>query len=385
MSPRHDRDRNFLYGGQGQGHKRSKYSFWPSKSGTGKYTDHFSKAVMARPDDPIDRRDASTETSASCTRTRSTPAGSSRHQNSRNKNITRRDSSEAAETDCVPEGHPSENHSPSLTRAPTLYPFDKLASTVKQCPWMLGPDTHATRTAHSIGSDSSYYPPVPRSLLHDTAISLVVTDHTHPAQPRFVISCPLEHVDLVPRLLAPDGSRRVLRARGSSGHPREGAQLRSMLLDGTPNIELALQHADSAHGGSSSPTTGGAGRGRGAGGWGGGGGDGGGGGSPATGGTGCGRGSGNWGGGSQAGRYGGMAAGGSPAGIDHDRTNRGCGCPPAEASGGPPRFVPMAWVPGVPMPPPPRPPPQRQHTGWCDGPSLEDSEMPYDSPTRANA
>lgn len=390
MSPRDQRERNFLYGGQGQGHKKSKYSFWSSKSGPGRYTDHLSDVVMARPDDRIDGKDASPEPSASYTRARSTPARSSRQKNSRTKNLSRRDSSETTETDHPPDASPSAGDcSPSPTRAPALHPFDRLASTVKQCPWMLGSDGPPQQHAPGGGNHHhSYYPPVPRSLPHDAALSFVVTDHTRPEQPRFVVSCPLEHVGLVPRLLAPDGARRVLRARGASGHPREGAQLRSMLLDGTPNIELALHHRADGAGDAGGPAASSVGCGRGVGGGDGGdaGGDGG---DDGDDGDGCDGG----GGGGQAGRRGGRAAVGSPADNDHECTNGGWGAgwwPQDEASGGTPRFVPMAWVPGVPMPPPRRPttptPPQPQprRTGRGDVPPREDSEMPHDTPTPAD-
>lgn len=118
----------------------------------------------------------------------------------------------------------------------TMYPFSRLTTTVKQCPWMLGSDVNPFAPDHN----PDFYLPVPRSIKHDTAVSFVVSDQTRPEQPQFVISCPLEHVDLMRELLAPEGSQRTLSARGSSGHPRDGGELRSMLLDGTPNIELAL-------------------------------------------------------------------------------------------------------------------------------------------------
>lgn len=127
-------------------------------------------------------------------------------------------------------------------RAPpaVMQPFRTLAASVKRCPWAPASDL-SPRGQHA--PDDMYYPPVPRSLLHDTAVSFVVRDNTRPDLPEFVISCPLENVHLVHQLLAPDGSRRQLTARGTSGQPRGGDQLRSMLLDGTPSIELAL-HAD---------------------------------------------------------------------------------------------------------------------------------------------
>ncbi|KAG8162894.1 hypothetical protein KVR01_007372 [Diaporthe batatas] len=133
---------------------------------------------------------------------------------------------------------------PSSARArsppPVTQPFRTLVASVKRCPW--APASGLGRRGQ-YASDDFYYPPVPRSLLHDTAVSFVVKDHTRPDLPEFVISCPFENVDLVHQLLAPDGSGRQLTARGTSGQPRSGDQLRSMLLDGTPSIELAL-HAD---------------------------------------------------------------------------------------------------------------------------------------------
>lgn len=133
---------------------------------------------------------------------------------------------------------------PSSSRArapwPVMQPFRTLVAFVKRCPWAVVSDLGPRGQS---ASDDVYYPSIPRSLLHDTAVSFVVKDHTRPDLPEFVISCPFEHVDLVHQLLAPDGSRRQLSARGTSGQPRNGDQLRSMLLDGTPSIELTL-HPD---------------------------------------------------------------------------------------------------------------------------------------------
>ncbi|ROV96936.1 hypothetical protein VSDG_04095 [Cytospora chrysosperma] len=129
-----------------------------------------------------------------------------------------------------------------------MRPFSQLVSRVKHCPWMLGSDVHPLTP--SSPADDVFFPPVPRSLLHDTAVSFVITDHTRVEQPQFVISCPLENVELVQRLIAPEGSHRQLSARGSSRQPRNADQLRSMLLDGTPNIELSL-HWDLGSGNSS--------------------------------------------------------------------------------------------------------------------------------------
>ncbi|KAI3396507.1 hypothetical protein diail_12127 [Diaporthe ilicicola] len=128
---------------------------------------------------------------------------------------------------------------PSQTYAswPVMQPFRALVALVKRCPWAVGSGLGSQDQALS---DDAYYPSVPRSLFHDTAVSFVVKDHTRPDLPEFVISCPFEHVDMVHQLLAPEGSRRQLSARGTSGQPRAGDQLRSMLLDGTPSIELTL-------------------------------------------------------------------------------------------------------------------------------------------------
>lgn len=143
-----------------------------------------------------------------------------------------------------PIGHRDSPRPPSSARSrtpwPIMQPFRTLVSFVKRCPWTVVSDLGPRGQP---ASDDVYYPSVPRSLLHDTAVSFVVKDHTRPDLPEFVISCPFEHVDLVHQLLAPDGSRRQLSARGTSGQPRNGDQLRSMLLDGTPSIELAL-HPD---------------------------------------------------------------------------------------------------------------------------------------------
>lgn len=125
---------------------------------------------------------------------------------------------------------------PSQPEPFTAHPFSRLSKTVKQCPWMLGSDVNP----FAPNQNPDFHLPVPRSIKHDTAVSFVVTDQTRPEQPQFVISCALEHVDLVRETLAPEGSQRALSARGSSGRPRDSGELRSMLLDGTPNIELTL-------------------------------------------------------------------------------------------------------------------------------------------------
>lgn len=138
----------------------------------------------------------------------------------------------------VPASAPASASTP--TPAPfTIHPFARLAATTKQCPWMLGAEI-SPLAQDLLHTNPDFYPPVPRSFRHDAAVSFVVTDQTKQLPVQFVISCPLEHVDHVNDMLAPAGSGRVLSARGSSGRPRDGAELRSMLLDGTPEIELVL-------------------------------------------------------------------------------------------------------------------------------------------------
>ncbi|ROW11928.1 hypothetical protein VPNG_05252 [Cytospora leucostoma] len=169
---------------------------------------------------------------------------SERHPSDRKKKVSIETNSEgdlwssSAPADSIDHGG---MHAHTRTPRFIMRPFSQLVSRVKRCPWMLGSDVNTF--AEPTVADDGFFPPVPRSLLHDTAVSFVITDHTRVEQPQFVISCPLEHVELVQRLLAPEGSHRQLSARGSSGHPRSGDQLRSMLLDGTPNIELSV-HRD---------------------------------------------------------------------------------------------------------------------------------------------
>lgn len=333
MSPSNDRDFNFLYGSQAQGQKRSKRSFWPCKTPAEIHPRRSQIPEDTRSGEQCDTRGASSSTSTHRTKDRNSQTRSSRHQDSRRRKSPGRLPSQAAETDHLPEHHP-----PALSQTLVMHPFSRLASTVQQCPWKLGSDVDPSAGALL---DDLFYPPVPRSLMHDTAVSFVVTDHTRPEQPRFVISCPLEHVDLIQRLLAPDGSRRVLSARGSSGHPRQGGQLRSMLLDGTPNIELAIHVGDGHASGSGFAGEGG------------------------------GRGGG---GSSQPGRPDGGGVGGPPAHTVPHSVSGGGGPPVETPDGSPPTFVPMTWVPAVPMPTP----------GWYGGPASEGPGIPYAPPPRVN-
>ncbi|ROV97342.1 hypothetical protein VMCG_06893 [Cytospora schulzeri] len=229
--------------GSDHGHKKRRPSFWgcrPSGTrSTGRSRDSKESKVQ-RSDDP------SSQTNS---------PSSQRHRSDRKKKVS---------IDIDPENgfwsdstHPENmDYDDYPARSPRLImrPFCQLVSLVKHCPWMLGSDVHPF--AASSGADDIFFPPVPRSLLHDTAVSFVVTDHTRLEQPQFVISCPLENVELVQRLLAPDGSHRQLSARGSSRQPRNADQLRSMLLDGTPNIELSLHWAPGSGWSSSSSTVG---------------------------------------------------------------------------------------------------------------------------------
>lgn len=307
------RTNNFLYGGRSQNPKQisaSKCSFWPSKPAAQKQARSSQGPGETNSRDRDDTR-SQTNTSAT-TRNRNTQARSSRHQPVRDRDSVL----------------------PSRPVAPlTMHPFGRLASTVQQCPWMLGSGTACpTSPAPPNNFDDLYYPPVPRSLPHDTAVSFLVTDHTRPSQPRFVISCPLEHVDLIHGTLAPAGSRRVLSARGSSGQPRAGDQLRSMLLDGTPNIELAL-HARSV-GGDVGGRTGGVGGDR----------------DGSTGERAARGGSSNPPARSFSRRP--STAPGPGPGPGPGNANVEEGWPPEKGGGGPPGFVPMTWIPGVPVPQP---------------------------------
>lgn len=322
MSRRDDRNANFLYGVQAQGQKKPRRSFWTCKPPAERQTTRSPILEDSRSEERPATRGTSIDTSKHHTRDRDRHAQArpSRHQESRRRKSVGRRPSSPDETDHAP---PVKHPSALLSQPVVMHPFGRLASTVQQCPWQLGSDvdpTAARARAQALGGDL-FYPPVPRSMMHDAAVSFVVTDHTRPEQPRFVISCPLEHVDLVERLLAPTGSHRVLSARGSSGHPRQGDQLRSMLLDGTPNIELAI-HVGGGHASGSGILGGGSG------------------------------------GGSQPGKLDGTAS----SSVDVGRETS------AEAGGVlRPAFVPMTWIPSAPMPPP----------GWYGGSFSEDHGMPY--------
>lgn len=303
------RAESFLYGGRSQAPPKSnKCSFWPGRSSEAKQASGEKQAGSYQLPAEIKTRDSDgqrSKTNNTPTRDHNTQAKSSRRQPGR-------DSSTPATN--TPRAHFPLPDPVPLTPPLTMHSFNRLASTVQQCPWMLGSDTNPTLTP-------DYYPPVPRSLPHDTAVSFVLTDHTHPSQPRFVISCALEHVELAQGMLAPAGSRRVLSARGSSGCPRGGDMLRSMLLDGTPNIELALHHHVRSGGGV---------------------------------------------GGSHGEAAGSTAPGPSnppsqsfsshqsstaPDPAPGNANGQGGVHPPVEAGGGAPGFgVPMAWIPGVPVP-----------------------------------
>lgn len=242
-------DTNFLYDSQGR-KKRRRPSFWGCRP--------------RRPSSPARNRHSGQQTRAEFSeqqslsfevvRERSTPRRTRHTHSNPNPPCRRRPSAENDNMDggmdrpdywpSSPTGHRDSPRPPSSARArapwPVMQPFRTLVSFVKRCPWAVVSDLGPRGQS---ASDDVYYPSVPRSLLHDTAVSFVVKDHTRPDLPEFIISCPFEHVDLVHQLLAPDGSSRQLSARGTSGQPRNGDQLRSMLLDGTPSIELAL-HPD---------------------------------------------------------------------------------------------------------------------------------------------
>lgn len=223
---------NFLYGYQGQKSKRP--GFWGCKRASGPLS---GSRAPANHDSPSCH--TTFDTGVEMPQSTQTPSPVERraHHHSQGGvhveiNNTRRMRHATPAPPTQPPGFPPSQPPPPFA----MHPFSRLATTVKQCPWMLGSDVNPF--AHDHNSD--FYPPVPRSLKHDSAVSFVVTDQTRPEQPQFVVSCPLEHVEFVKDMLAPAGSQRTLSARGSSGTPRDGAELRSMLLDGTPNIELAL-------------------------------------------------------------------------------------------------------------------------------------------------
>ncbi|CAN8097775.1 unnamed protein product [Discula destructiva] len=241
-----DSHRNFLYGNQGQKPRRA--SLWGCKRGIAP-PEVFSPRSPARAAQDSPTHNTTPNTSAEMPQQTSTPPSGDHRSHQRSD--PREHAQAHHNTDRVvqqqqsePLDHPHHYHQhhqvpgfPPYQPPPfTVHPFRHLATTVKQCPWMLGSDVNP----FAPGSHPEFFPPAPRSLKHDTAVSFVVTDQTRPQQPQFVISCPLEHVDFISDMLAPAGSQRMLSARGSSGHPRDGAELRSMLLDGTPNIELAL-------------------------------------------------------------------------------------------------------------------------------------------------
>lgn len=238
MSPRDDRGHvNFLFGSQGR--KKRQSSSWSYKP-----------AEIRSSRQPKDSAETITSGSSRTTVTHM-------NSNSQTKSPSLRDPDSVPEKprkildqgctmgisspENLQQGSGQIGYPPVASGPPfIMHPFHRLASIVKQCPWMLGSDINPFAACNFSGD---FYPPVPRSLMHDTAISFVVTDQSRSEQPQFIISCPLEHVGFIQSLLAPDGSQRQLSARGSSGQPREGNQLRSMLLDGTPNIELTIDNA----------------------------------------------------------------------------------------------------------------------------------------------
>lgn len=247
-------DINFLYGSQGR-KKRRRPSFWgcrPCRPSSSARERHPGREAPAKPTEPSSRSEVARQRSPPHP---ARPAQSSPTRPGRHRIAAQDDTMDGGRD--RPDYWPSPmayqdyysprppSPAPTRDRWPVMQPFRTLVAFVKRCPWAVVSDP--SPRGHS-AFDDVYYPSVPRSLLHDTAVSFVVKDHTRPDLPEFVISCPFEHVDLVHQLLAPDGSRRRLSARGTSGQPRAGDQLRSMLLDGTPSIELAL-HADAGGGG----------------------------------------------------------------------------------------------------------------------------------------
>lgn len=259
-------DINFLNGSQGR-KKRRRPSFWgcrpcrPSSPARNRHSGQRTPAKLSEPSSSSEAvRERSPPRRARQASGNPTPSGRNRlavEHGSMDGGMDRPDYWPS------PIGH-QDYHSPrppSSARArapwPIMQPFRTLVAFVKRCPWAVVSDLGSPGQS---ASDEIYYPSVPRSLLHDTAVSFVVKDQTRPDLPEFVISCPFEHVDLVHQLLAPDGSRRQLSARGTSGRPRDGSQLRSMLLDGTPSIELTLHPNLGGDGGGSNsrqrPSTG---------------------------------------------------------------------------------------------------------------------------------
>lgn len=254
--PSHSKENgiNFLYGSQGR-KKRRRPSFWgcrPCRPRSSSQERHPGREASGKPNESSSRSDIARVRSPS----HPPRSAHSRATRPRRHRITAQDDTMDGGRD-RPDYWPSPmayqdyysprpppSPAPSRDRWPVMQPFRTLVTFIKRCPWAVVSDP--SPRGHS-AFDDVYYPSVPRSLLHDTAVSFVVKDHTRPDLPEFVISCPFEHVDLVHQLLAPDGSRRLLSARGTSGQPRAGDQLRSMLLDGTPSIELAL-HTDAGGG-----------------------------------------------------------------------------------------------------------------------------------------
>lgn len=237
-------DINFLYVSQSR-KKRRRPSFWGCRPNSPARNRHSEQRTPAKLSEPSSSSEAARERSPS---RRARQAHGNPTAPGRSRLAAQNDTMDGGMD--RPDYWPSpiqDYHSPrppssAQARAPwpIMQPFRTLVAFVKRCPWAVVSDLGSPGQS---ASDEIYYPSVPRSLLHDTAVSFVVKDHTRPDLPEFVISCPFEHVDLVHQLLAPDGSRRQLSARGTSGQPRNGSQLRSMLLDGTPSIELTL-HPD---------------------------------------------------------------------------------------------------------------------------------------------
>ncbi|KAJ4416971.1 hypothetical protein N0V82_006420 [Gnomoniopsis sp. IMI 355080] len=239
--PRDIITQNFLYGDHG--HKKRRASIWgckrPGASPSNSHSTHDAAASYSMSGSSGNTRHGTLRTAQG---DRRSPPRLSEDRSQTPLTAVRFQQSEPRRPDYISPGM-----LPSQPEPFTVHPFSRLSKTVKQCPWMLGSDVNQFAPNHN----PDFYLPVPRSIKHDTAVSFVVTDQTRPEQPQFVISCALEHVDLVRETLAPNGSQRALSARGSSGHPRDSAELRSMLLDGTPNIELALHgkpNTTTAHG-----------------------------------------------------------------------------------------------------------------------------------------
>lgn len=218
--PRDILTQNFLYGDRGQ--KRRRTSFWGFKR-----PEASPSMIHSIPDSPTSGGMVDSRGHARRNRTRPDQRG--------RRNPPR--SWEDQNTQPCPGDQITPGMHPPQPELFAMYPFSRLSATVKQCPWILGSDISPS----AMSDNPDFYLPIPRSVKHDTAVSFVITDQTRPEQPEFVISCPLEHVNLVREILAPAGSHRTLSARGSSGHPRDADELRNMLLDGTPKIELSIR------------------------------------------------------------------------------------------------------------------------------------------------